>query len=44
MAGEVVGVAGVVGFEDGKLTFKSDPPVGLFAPKLNGGWEDCGVG
>jgi len=37
MPGEVPVVVEMVGFEDGKLTFKSDPPVGLFVPKLNGG-------
>jgi len=35
--GEVPVVAGVVEFKDGKLTFKSDPPAGLFAPRPNEG-------
>ena len=35
--------AGMVEFADGKATFGSDPPTGLF-PKLNGGWEGCDVG
>jgi len=35
MPDEVPVVAEVLEFEDGRLTFKSDPPAGLFAPKLN---------
>ena len=35
--GEVPVVAGIRGSEDGKVTFKSDPPAGLLAAKLKRG-------
>ena len=34
-------VAGVVEVTEGKATFGSAPPAGLFVPELNCGWEGC---
>ena len=39
---EVPVSAGVVEFMEGKVAFGSDPPAGLFAAKLNRGWEGAG--
>lgn len=41
---EVPGFTGVVEFVDGKATFGSDPPAGLFRLKLKVGWEGCDAG
>ena len=35
--GEIPAVAGLLGFEDGKVPFESDPPAGLLAAKLKSG-------
>ena len=37
MPGGVPVVAGLLGFEDGKVTLESDPPAGLLAAKLKSG-------
>jgi hypothetical protein len=39
-----VGVVVVVVVVDGKATFGSDAPAGLFAAKLNGDWKGCDPG
>jgi hypothetical protein len=41
---DMAGKAPLVGFEDGKVTFGSDAPVGLLAVKSKRGREDCGTG